>query len=61
MAQQRIEANFSQGWGVATFIVLLVAAAFATAFTINRKTFHSPNDPTSPGSSSPAVPATEHH
>jgi hypothetical protein len=60
MAQQRIEGNFSQGWGVATFIVLLVAAAFATAYTINQKTFHSPNDPTAPGSSAPAA-AAEHH
>jgi hypothetical protein len=60
MAQQRIEANFSQGWGIATFIVLLVAAAFGAAWTVNQRTFHSPNDPTAPGSSTPAASA-EHH
>lgn len=48
MAGRRIEGNFNQGWGVAAFITLLAAAAFATAFTINRRTHYSPNDVTAP-------------
>ena len=58
MAQQRIEASFSQGWGTATFIVLLVIGAFVFAFSVNRRTHRSPNDPLAPGSS---VPAAEHN
>lgn len=45
---RRIEGNFNQGWGIATFIILLAAAGFATAFTIHRRTFRSPNDVTAP-------------
>jgi hypothetical protein len=45
---RRIEGNFNQGWGVATFITLLAAAGFATAFMIKSRTFHSPNDVTAP-------------
>jgi hypothetical protein len=50
MAGRRIEGNFSQGWGVAAFITLLAAAGFATAFMINQRTYHSPNDVTAPSS-----------
>lgn len=59
MAARRIEGNFNQGWGIAALITLLVAAGFATAFTINRRTFHSPNDVTAPtgGAESPAPAA----
>lgn len=45
---RRIEANFSQGWGMAAFITLLVAGAFATAGFIHQKTFHHPRDVTAP-------------
>ena len=45
MADRRIEGNFSQGWGVAAFIVLLAVGAFVVAGTIKKNTFHSPNDP----------------
>jgi hypothetical protein len=48
MAGRRIEGNFNQGWGIAAFITLLAAAGFATAFMINQRTFHSPNDVTAP-------------
>jgi hypothetical protein len=60
---RRIEANFNQGWGIAAFVTLLAAAGFATAFMINQRTFHSPNDVTAPASSgashapAPAAPA----
>ena len=48
MSGRRIEGNFSQGWGVATFITLLAAAGFVTAFMVNRRTHYSPNDITAP-------------
>lgn len=44
MAGRRIEGDFNQGWGVAAFVVLLVVTGFVVAFTINRNTYHSPND-----------------
>ena len=43
---RRIEGNFSQGWGVALFIIALVATAFTTAFVIHKKTYHHPLDVT---------------
>ena len=43
---RRIEGNFSQGWPMAAFITLLVAASFATAGYIHKKTFHPPRDTT---------------
>lgn len=58
MAGRRIEGNFNQGWGVATFITLLAAAGFATAFMIKQRTYHSPNDVTAPtGGSAEHAPA----
>jgi hypothetical protein len=45
---RRIEGNFSQGWGVAAFIILLVAALWTTAFTIHKKTYRHPRDVTAP-------------
>lgn len=45
MEDRRIEGNFSQGWGIAAFIVLLAVAAFVTAGLIKQRTFHSPVDP----------------
>lgn len=41
---RRIEGNFSQGWGVALFITLLVVAAFGIAGTIHNKTYRHPRD-----------------
>lgn len=65
MAGRRIEGNFNQGWGIAAFITLLAAAGFATAYTINKRTFHSPNDVTAPtageaASHAPAPAAAKH-
>lgn len=48
MMARRIEGNFNQGWGIAAFITFLAAAGFATAFMMNKRTFHSPNDVTAP-------------
>jgi hypothetical protein len=45
---RRIEGNFSQGWGTALFIVLLVVLGFVTAGTIHKKTYRSPRDVTAP-------------
>ena len=50
MAEARKEANFSQGWGVATFITALAIAGFVIAGTIKAKTYHNPTDPTAPSS-----------
>jgi len=47
----RTEGNFNQGWGYATFIMLLVVLCFVVAFTVNRKTHHSWNAVTVPGAS----------
>ena len=64
MAGRRIEGNFNQGWGVATFITLLALAGFVMAFTINRRTHYSPNDVTAPTggaeSHAPAPAAAKH-
>lgn len=54
MAGRRIEGNFNQGWGIAAFVTMLAAAGFATAFMINQRTFHSPNDVTAPTNSGAA-------
>ena len=48
MAERRVEGNFSQGWGVAAFIVVLAVGAFVTAGVIKSRTYHSPNDPVAP-------------
>ena len=45
---RRIEGNFSQGWGVALFITLLVVGAFATAGMIHKQTYRHPRDVTAP-------------
>lgn len=54
MADRRIEPNFSQGWGYAAFIVLLVIGAFSLAGVIKKSTFHSPNDVLAPAASAEA-------
>ena len=56
MEDRRIEGNFSQGWGIAAFIVLLAVAAFVTAGVVKRNTFHPPTDPLG-GGSTPAAEA----
>jgi hypothetical protein len=45
MEDRRIEGNFSQGWGIAGFIVILAVASFVIAGVIKRNTFHPPTDP----------------
>lgn len=61
---RRIEGNFNQGWGIAALVTLLAAEGFATAFMINQRTFHSPNDVTAPTrgaeSHAPAPAAAKH-
>ena len=60
---RRIEGNFNQGWGIAALITLLAAAGFATAFTINRRTYYSPNDVTAPNGAAEShepAPAAKH-
>lgn len=48
MEDRRIEGNFSQGWGIAGFIVLLAVAAFVGAGLLKRSTYHPPTDPLAP-------------
>jgi hypothetical protein len=48
MAESRKDADFSQGWGTAAFIVALAVGAFVVAGTIKKNTFHAPRDPTAP-------------
>ncbi len=48
MADRRKDANFSQGWGIAGFITLLVVLAFVVAGTINKRTYGPPTDPLTP-------------
>jgi hypothetical protein len=61
MAPKRIEGSFNQGWGIAAFVTLLAVAGFATAFTLKKQTFHSPNDPTAPaGGAASHAPAATH-
>jgi hypothetical protein len=57
MEDRRIEGNFSQGWGIAGFIVLLAVAAFVTAGLIKQNTFHAPVDAL--GAPPTAAPAAE--
>jgi hypothetical protein len=45
---RRIEGNFSQGWGMALFITLLVVGAFAVAGFIHKTTYRHPRDVTAP-------------
>lgn len=52
MSGRRIEGNFNQGWGFATFILLLAVGAFALAFVIHGNTYRSPNDVLGPSSAS---------
>lgn len=50
MADGHKEANFSQGWGFATFIAVLAVGAFALAGTIKSRTYLPPTDPSAPSS-----------
>lgn len=50
MADGHKEANFSQGWGFATFITVLAVGAFALAGTIKSRTYIHPTDPSAPSS-----------
>lgn len=54
MSGRRIEGNFSQGWGFASFILLLAVGAFALAFVIHGNTFRSPNDVLGPTTAAPS-------
>lgn len=54
---RRIAGDFNQGWGIATFVTLLAAAGFATAFMIKQRTFHSPNDVMAPAGGASHAPA----
>ncbi len=60
MAAGRKEANFSQGWGIATFITALAVGAFVLAGTIKSRTYIHPTDPTRPNGGASHGPAAEH-
>lgn len=62
MADGYTNANFSQGWGFASFITLLAVAAFATAGIIKARTYVPPSDPMAPSTAREvhAAPAGEH-
>ena len=57
MAAGRKDANFSQGWGFATFVTLLAVGAFVLAGVIKQRTFVEPTDPLRPGSEREAAHA----
>ncbi len=62
MAAGRKEANFSQGWGIATLITAMAVGAFVLAGVINKRTYHPPTDPMSPSTAreeAHAAPAGE--
>ena len=61
MADRRKDANFSQGWGIAGFVTLLVVIAFVVAGTINKRTYSPPTDPLTPNNARAEShgPATE--
>ena len=48
--------NNAQGWGVAAFIVLLALACTFGAWTLHKKTYRSPNDPSAPVTTSESAP-----
>ncbi len=60
MAAGRKEANFSQGWGIATLITAMAVGAFVLAGAINRKTYIPPTDPMAPSTGESHAPAADH-
>lgn len=50
MAAGHKEANFSQGWGIAALVVVMVVVAFVAAGSIHNKTYQAPTHPLTPGS-----------
>lgn len=46
--EQKPVRNNAQGWGVATFIVLLAIALTAGAWWLHTETYRHPNDPAAP-------------
>jgi hypothetical protein len=62
MAAGRKEANFSQGWGIATLITAMAVGAFVLAGVINKRTYVPPTDPMAPSTArdAHAAPAGEH-
>lgn len=48
MAAGRKEANFSQGWGIATLITAMAVGAFVLAGVVNKRTYVPPTDPMAP-------------
>ena len=57
MVESRKDANFSQGWGTAAFIVALAVGAFVVAGLIKKNTYHDPTDPMSPSMARPEAHA----
>ncbi len=62
MAAGRKEANFSQGWGIATLITAMAVGAFVLAGVIKQRTYMHPTDPMAPSTARKEVhaPAGEH-
>jgi hypothetical protein len=60
MAAGRKDANFSQGWGIATLITAMAVGAFVLAGAINRRTYVPPTDPLAPNSGESHAPAADH-
>lgn len=48
MVAGRKEANFSQGWGIATLITAMAVGAFVLAGVIKQRTYMHPADPMAP-------------
>jgi hypothetical protein len=58
-----VPADTNGGWGVASFVIALVAACIVTVTIIHKNTYKHPTDPTWHGIGSGDAPAAsaEHH
>lgn len=60
MAAGRKDANFSQGWGIATLVTAMAVGAFVLAGAIKSRTYVPPTDPMRPSSGEAHGPAAGH-
>jgi len=60
-ADRYVPADVNQGWGIATIVLLLVAALITTATIIHKRTYKHPTDvtweATPPATGAPVTPA----